>query len=63
MAADIFRTAPIDEMVEPVLEAFAKALEEDELFTYLRWCASEERERKYPDLPPNRKRVRSTSGK
>ncbi|KAI9778755.1 MAG: hypothetical protein M1816_003908 [Peltula sp. TS41687] len=57
VAPDVFRTVPIDETIEPLLEAFAKALdssrslEEAELFTYLSWCPSEEREREYPDPP------------
>lgn len=57
MAPDMFRTVPIDKMIEPLLEVFGRALgtmpelEEAELFTWLRWAPSEEREFDYPDPP------------
>ena len=62
VAPDMFRMASIDDMIEPLLEAFAKALdsmqsrEEAELFTYLSWCPSEEREKEYPDQPLDREK-------
>jgi hypothetical protein len=60
VAPDMFRTAPVDDMIEPLLEAFAKALgsmrslEEAELFTYLSWCPCPEREQEYPNPPLDR---------
>ncbi len=57
VAPDMFRISPIDEMIKPLLKAFAKALgrmrmlEEAELFTYLCWHPGEEREEEYPDTP------------
>ncbi|KAI1636367.1 hypothetical protein F4809DRAFT_609841 [Biscogniauxia mediterranea] len=55
---DMFRVVPNDEVMEPFLEAFAKALgnmraiEDAELSTSLVWYPSEERQaRDYPDRP------------
>ena len=56
MRLNEFRIAPIDEHIEPLLEAFAKALgrmpvlKEAELCTLLSWDPSEELEEAYPDL-------------
>ncbi|KAI1496857.1 hypothetical protein F5X99DRAFT_398859 [Biscogniauxia marginata] len=59
IAPDEFRIVPNDEVLEPFLEAFAKALgnmraiEEAELSTLLVWKPSEERQTQdYPDWPP-----------
>lgn len=52
---DMFRTEPLPSMINPLLLAFADALkgmpalEEAELFTYLAWQPSEERQRAYKD--------------
>ena len=58
VAPDVFRTAPVHEMIEPLLAAFAQALgtgmsslQEAELFTHLSWFPSEEREKECP-VPP-----------
>jgi hypothetical protein len=58
VAPDIFRTVPVDEVIETLLGAFGRALacmpklEEAELFTYLSWCPGEEPEGGYLDDPP-----------
>lgn len=50
---DLFRVEPLAERVEPLLEAFGEALrgmpslEEAELFAWLTWQPSDEREREY----------------
>lgn len=55
IAPDMFRTERIRETIEPLLKAFARALgsmpalEEAELFTYLRWMPSADREDGYED--------------
>jgi hypothetical protein len=55
---DMFRTEPLADQIEPLLEAFAKALktmtdlDEAELFTYLVWNPSEERRSDYGDAAP-----------
>ena len=58
MAPDVFRTAPVDEMIEPLLAAFAQALgtgmsslQEAALFTPRSWFPSEAREQESP-VPP-----------
>lgn len=61
---DMFRTRPIAERIEPLLLAFAEALQgqrmpalqDAELFTWLTWQPSEERAREYEgseDAPPS----------
>jgi hypothetical protein len=55
-------------MIELLLEAFAKALgsmrslEEAELFTYLSWCPSPEREQECPNPPLDLNRRRGIGG-
>ncbi|KPM41933.1 hypothetical protein AK830_g4639 [Neonectria ditissima] len=55
---DMFRTEPLAQRIEPLLEAFATAvkgipvLEEAELFTHLSWNPSEDRLAEYGDETP-----------
>lgn len=55
---DEFRIVPIDENIEPLLEAFAKVLrrmpmlQKAQLYTSLGWDPNSDMEDKYPDRPP-----------
>ncbi|KAK2765161.1 hypothetical protein FQN54_008860 [Arachnomyces sp. PD_36] len=59
MSSDLFRVSPIDDILEPFLEAFAKALsnmpslEVANLYTYLGWKT--DLEEQYPHLKSRRK--------
>lgn len=58
---DMFRIEPIDQNIEPLLEAFATALKnmpelkEADLFTYLKWHPDRRRKSDYPELEEKEK--------